>query len=390
MASIPDPPDLGGEPAGTGGIGDYAVGSVIREGWGGTIRDGEYRATGRRVTVQQVRHDLTAAPGLLERLASIGRDAATVRDAHLLAVYDLVDDNGALSLIAESCEGATVAATLARGPLRPGPAVAVVHDVLTGLEALHAHGLFHGHVGPETIVVDGQGRSRLAELALCAAAAPAGVGPHSDVRDAARLGLHLLRKAGARLDPVRRVLDGAATAGGGVDPATLRGDLDAAAATTLGPGWRTGSGGPSRRPREGRRVGRLLLLALAALVVAAAVAAIVVLVGHGGGTSTTGPLRLGSDAKLTVTPASGGCNTTFAFVAGGSLSGTGKLVYRWEQSDGQVSADTSLPITSDEGSFLLTQAWRLQGSQKVDGTMTLHVLKPVDRRLSQTFHYSCP
>ena len=91
-----------------------------------------------------------------------------------------------------------------------------------------------------------------------------------------------------------------------------------------------------------------------------------------------------------MSPATGGCNTTFAFVGRGSLSGTGTLVYRWEQSDGQVTADTSLPITSSEGAFQLTQAWRLQGSQKVDGTMTLHILKPVDRRLSQTFHYSCP
>ena len=38
------------------------------------------------------------------------------------------------------------------------------------------HGLFHGQVGPETVVIDGDGRARLAELALCAAAAPPGFG----------------------------------------------------------------------------------------------------------------------------------------------------------------------------------------------------------------------
>jgi hypothetical protein len=65
-------------------------------------------------------------------------------------------------------------------------------------------------------------------------------------------------------------------------------------------------------------------------------------------------------------------------------------VYRWEQSDGQVTSDTSLPITSDEGSFRLTEAWRLQGSQTVDGTMTLHLLRPVERRISRPFRYSCP
>jgi hypothetical protein len=379
---------VGGELTGTGGVGDYELGTTIREGWGGTIREGRYRRTGRRVTVQEVRRDLTATPGLLERLGGIGREAATVRDRHLLAVYDLVDADGAFSLIAEWCDGATVGARLARGPLPPAQAVTVVHDVLAGLEALHARGLFHGQVGPETVVVDGEGTARLAELALCAAAAPAGFGAHSDIRDTARLGLHLLRKAGSRFDAVRRVLDDAAGDGVATDAARLRANLEAAASTALGPGWREGGGDPSR-PREGRRVRLLLLLALAA-VVAAAVAAVVLLAGRGGGASPIGPLTLGADAKLTVSPASGGCNTTFAFVAGGSLSGTGTLVYRWEQSDGQVTADTSLPIKSDDGAFRLTQAWRLQGSQKVDGTMTLHVLKPAGRRLTQTFHYNCP
>jgi hypothetical protein len=126
-------------------------------------------------------------------------------------------------------------------------------------------------------------------------------------------------------------------------------------------------------------------------VAAAVVAGAVLLAGRGnGGPASSTPLAVGGDATLGVTPASAGCNTTFSFIARGSLSGTGTLVYRWEQSDGQVTADTSLPITSDEGAFQLTEAWRLQGSQRVSGTMTLHILKPVDRKISRAFTYSCP
>ncbi len=127
------------------------------------------------------------------------------------------------------------------------------------------------------------------------------------------------------------------------------------------------------------------------VVVAAAVAAVVLLAGHGGpGTTSAGPLTIGSDTTMAVMPASGGCNTTFAFVARGSLSGAGTLVYRWEQSDGEVTQNTSLPITSSEGAFQLSQAWRLEGSQKVSGSMTLHILKPVDRTIRQSFTYNCP
>ena len=179
----------------------------------------------------------------------------------------------------------------------------------------------------------GQGPARGA--GPVAAAAPPGVGPQSDVRDTARLGLHLLRKAGSRLDRVRRVLDGAADAAAPSDARSLGAELDSAATAPLGPGGGTtpdvhaaapgaAAAGSRRRPR---RVGRR----------------------RGGGRrhparrcGAASAVDRAADARrrrqATVSPASAGCNTTFAFVASGSLSGTGTLVYRWEQSDGQVTS----------------------------------------------------
>lgn len=393
MESIPDPPGHGGAIAGPEGGGDYQTGLAIREGWGGTIHDGTYRRSGLRVTLQDVRPDLASTPGFIDRLDRFGRDAAAVRDAHLLAVYDLVEVGGAYRLVAEWCDGVTLAATLQRGSLPPAEAVATLGDVMTALVALHSRGLFHGQIGPQTVVIDGRGRARLAELAICAAAAQPGFGPQTDVRDAARLGMHLLRTAGNRFDAVRRPLDAAASGSGAGNASRLREELEAAAAVVLGAGWRAGDAGPAPRAQSpGRRRRRLGLAALAVLVVAAAVATGVVLLANrtAVGPASTAPLAVGANATLGVTPASAGCNTTFSFIARGSLTGTGTLVYRWEQSDGQVTGDTSLPITANEGAFQLTQAWRLQGSQKVSGTMTLHIVKPVDRKISQAFAYSCP
>lgn len=385
MASIPDPPDPSGGGAGAEGGGEYEIEGVLREGWGGTIRSGRYLRSGRRVTVEEIRSDLVASPELIGRLGQMGREASGVRDPHLLSVYDLVDNGGALSLIAEWSDAPTLAAVLRRGSLPPQRAVPVVDGILAGLEALHGAGLFHGNVGPETVVVEA-GRARLAELAVCAAAAPPGAGSGADVRDAARLGLHLLRGAGGRLDPVRRPLE-TATAGGSVDAAGLRAALAAGASAALGTGWREPAAAPPRRRRR-----RRALLALVALVVAAAAAAAALLLlqpPHGAAVAP-GPLVIGSDASVTVNRATGGCDTTFSFLARGSLSGVGNMVYRWEQSDGQVTDDVTLHIVASEGSFELAEAWRLQGSQTVNGTMTLHLLQPVDRKISRSFHYACP
>jgi hypothetical protein len=347
------------------------------------LRDGRYRRTGLRVTVQDIRAELTMTPGLVERLAGIGHRAAAVRGPHLVAVYDLVQGHGVLQLIAEWTDAPTLAALLRRREVDPPEAVQVIDGVLAGLGTLHAAGLFHGRVGAETVVVEPDGRARLAELAVCASAAPPGAGPEADLRAAARLGLGLLRGSGRRLEPVRRVLEPALDTTGASTAAGLR-----TAVASAVEGRRQEPATPPARPRGRRRRWIVGIAALALLVAAAAVAGFVLL-GRHPAPRPAGPLAIGSDATLTVKPASGGCNTTFNFVGAGSLSGTGTLVYRWEQSDGQSSANMSLPITADDGAFQLTQAWRLQGAQTLDASMTLHLISPVDRTFRRPFHYAC-
>ena len=245
MASIPDPPAPGAAQGSDEQRRDYEVGAPLREGWGGTLRDGRYRRTGLRVTVQDVRAELTMTPGLVERLAGIGRRAAAVRDPHLVAVYDLVQGHGVLQLIAGWTDAPTLAALLRRREVDPLEAVHVIDGVLAGLETLHAAGLFHGRVGAETVVVEPDGRARLAELAVCAAAAPPGAGPEADLRAAARLGLELLRGSGRRLEPVRRVLEPALDTTGASSAAGLRAAV-ASAVEGRRQGARNSPGPPAR------------------------------------------------------------------------------------------------------------------------------------------------
>jgi hypothetical protein len=389
VASTPDPP-AGERLAGADGSGEeYAVGAVLRHGWGGVIREGSHLRTGRRVTVEDIREDLVSDPGLVERLAEAGRAAAALRDPHLVAVYDLVGDDAGYHMVAEWTGAPSLAEVLRRGWFGAERGTAIVEDVLAALSVLHAAGLVHGQVGADTVVVEAQGPARLAELAVCAGTATAAGGRQADVRDAARLGLHLLSRSGSRAAALRRVLDEAVSSGS-ADAAGLRRDLDGAAAADLGAGWRDRAAAVQPLPAATRR--RLLIAALVALLaLGAAVGAGILFFGsQPAAVVAPAPLLLGSDAMLAVMPERAGCDTTFVFVARGSVSGTGSLVYRWEQSDGEVTSDTAVVIRANEGAFQLTQAWRLQGSQTFNGAMTLHILKPVDRRLRQSFRYVCP
>jgi hypothetical protein len=111
----------------------------------------------------------------------------------------------------------------------------------------------------------------------------------------------------------------------------------------------------------------------------------------GGGTANSGPLRIGTDAKLTITPAQGGCNTVFNFVATGSVTGSGPLVYRWERSDGRQTGDIPVTVTPQQGSYRLPgPAWRIDGHQTSELRMTFRIISPSERSVSQVINYSCP
>ena len=384
MASTPDPPPAGEAPPPGGRGGEYQVGALLRSGWGGPIHDGLYLRTGHRVTVQVVRPELTAGTGFTPRLAVIGRAVAAIRDPSLLALYDMVETGDGLQLIAEWSEAVPLNQAAGVGTIAAGRAARIVDGVLAGLVALHQAGMFHGNVNRATVVVGSDGSARLAELAVCAAAARPGSGPAGDLQATARLGLGLLPR-GHRQEGMRRVLAAVCEAASPAPATEVRAAFAEAAAAALGASWQ------QRRQVVSNRRRRLAALLTAAVLVAGlGVAAGLVLFGGGGSHATsTGPLALGADATLTVAPDLGGCNTTFVFVGRGSLRGAGTLVYRWEQSDGQSSADTPLKITADDGSFQLTQAWRLQGAQTVDGAMTLHILQPTELSLKRSFRYAC-
>jgi serine/threonine protein kinase len=135
-----------------------------------------------------------------------------------------------------------------------------------------------------------------------------------------------------------------------------------------------------------------LIVALVVLVLAGALVIALFATGTiGGSKANSGPLRVGTDAQITVTPSQGGCNTVFNFVATGSVSGSGTLVYRWERNDGRQTADIPVTVTPNDASFRLPgPAWRIDGHQTSELRMTFRIISPSERTVSQVVNYTCP
>ncbi len=256
--------------------GDYVVGAVIGEGLMGPRSAGRYRPSGHPVALEEVPGPLVDRPEFVERLALAGRQAATVADYNVAAVYDLVRSGQRLYVVTELVRGRSLPALM--GPERslPLPAVMLIVDsVLAGLEGIHRAGIAHGDVSPDVIVITPAGAARITELGVAAVLAadpampgwpavepPEGGAPSVDA-DLYATGA-LLRELVSGMRPeeggevrgpealvrlVNRSLAGVPEARFATATA-FREEMETVAAQLLGPGWRVQSDLAARATRS--------------------------------------------------------------------------------------------------------------------------------------------
>lgn len=106
----------------------------------------------RLVAIKRMRSD---HPESNDRLIREARAIARIRHPAIVQVHDVVvDDRGAPYLVMELLEGDDLARRVATdGPLDQDRAVRLMLGVLSGLEAVHRHGIVHGDIKPENMLL---------------------------------------------------------------------------------------------------------------------------------------------------------------------------------------------------------------------------------------------
>jgi hypothetical protein len=138
-------------------------------------------ARGRERGVLRLDPALVAAPDALARAAAGIEAVRRLDPPGVMRTADLVtDDAGRIWLVTEAPAGPTAADLLGRVDLGPASVAAVVVDVATALAGLHAAGLAHGALSPDTVVVAPTGSAVLIEVGLAAALRGFGADPAAD------------------------------------------------------------------------------------------------------------------------------------------------------------------------------------------------------------------
>ena len=165
--------------------GRYRLVDLLSESGGGRFWRAHDRILERHVAL----HVISADDPRATLLQDAARRSATVLDQRILRVLDVerIDDH--CFVVNEWGSGTSLDIMLAsNGPLSPRRGAWLVSEVADSIAAAHAHGVAHGLLSPENVLLDTNGSVRI--IGFCVDAALHGMppgDPHHDVVDLAGL-----------------------------------------------------------------------------------------------------------------------------------------------------------------------------------------------------------
>lgn len=151
-----------------GSIGPYRLLSCLGKGGMGRVYRAEHHVTGRLVALKVVSLEQHQLKAHLEKVTQEAMAMSALRDPHIITCYSFGEDGYHLYLALELISGGDTAGLVARqgGRLSETTIRALATSCLLGLTAIHRAKLVHRDIKPANILLDGDGRAKLADFGL--------------------------------------------------------------------------------------------------------------------------------------------------------------------------------------------------------------------------------
>jgi serine/threonine-protein kinase len=150
--------------------GRYRVQARIAQGGMATVYVGHDTKLERTVALKVMHANLVGDEDFVRRFIAEAKHAAALSHPSVVAVYDQGTSKGHVFLAMEYVPGRTLRALLTeRGRLGPRQALEIMQPVLAALGAAHRAGVVHRDVKPENVLLNADGRIKVADFGLARA-----------------------------------------------------------------------------------------------------------------------------------------------------------------------------------------------------------------------------
>ena len=167
----------------------------------------EDQELGRKVAIKMLHDRYANDTQFVERFRREATHAAGLSHPNVVSIFDRGEAGGSYFIVMEYVEGRTLKELIVtRGPCPVPVAISYVRQVLAALRYAHRNGIVHRDIKPHNVLVDHEGRVKVADFGIARAGLEPDDGGGLDHRHRpvplARAGA---RRAGGRV--VRSVLD---------------------------------------------------------------------------------------------------------------------------------------------------------------------------------------
>lgn len=139
---------------------------LIGQGGMGAVYKAKQPSLGRIVAIKVLPPEFAKDPTFAERFAREVRTLGQLSHPNIVSVYDSGEVDGLHYFIMEYVDGLNLRQLMHAGELAPSEALAIVPQICEALQYAHDSGVIHRDVKPENIMIDSNGRVKVADFGL--------------------------------------------------------------------------------------------------------------------------------------------------------------------------------------------------------------------------------
>ena len=138
-------------------LGAGGMGCVYR------VRD---RISGRVAALKILPRDLASDPAFVERFEREARTLSRLSHPNIVGIHGFGSAGGYCFLLMELVDGANLRQAIRSGRFTPAQALALIPPLCEALQYAHSQGVLHRDIKPENILLDAEGRVKIADFGI--------------------------------------------------------------------------------------------------------------------------------------------------------------------------------------------------------------------------------
>src|ERR1700746_2028446 len=147
-------------------ISHYRIEQELGRGGMGVVYRAQDERLQRPVALKLLSDALAGKSDSRNRILAEARAASALNHPGITTIYEVGEDGDQIFIVMELISGKTLRAVILEGPCEIRTLARLGAQVAETLAVAHAHGIVHGDVKPENVVVQADGRVRIRDFGI--------------------------------------------------------------------------------------------------------------------------------------------------------------------------------------------------------------------------------